>query len=50
MQVRLALLERDNDVFEESVKGLRGTMRWLISAHLAVVVSIIGALVILAFK
>lgn len=47
---RIRLLEQDADEFEAVVNDLRRLIRWLISAHLAVVVSIIGALCVLAFK
>lgn len=48
--VRIRLLEQDNDEFDLAVKGLQRTMRQLIAAHLAVVVSIIGGLCVLAFR
>lgn len=48
--VRVRLLETDCDEFEKSVDALRRTMQQLIAAHLAVVVSIIGALCVLAFR
>lgn len=63
--VRIALLEEDADIIESTletavadmktfvageVNRLRGTMRWLIGSFFAVVLAIISALAVVAFK